>query len=94
MCCHVVVREVVSVPYVGAVVAVTVMHVLLFVLHMSMVRDCDGSRVTAMLVWETGEVVASAGHEHMCGKRCSAIVSRSAYMLGVSVWDERSWWSV
>ena len=29
------------VPYVeGAVVAVTVMHVLLFVLHVSMLRDC------------------------------------------------------
>ena len=33
--------EVVVVPYVvGAVFAVTVMHVLLFVLHVCMLRDC------------------------------------------------------
>ena len=31
--------EVVSVPYVGVV---TVMYVLLFVLHVSMVRECEG----------------------------------------------------
>ena len=42
--------EVVVVPYVvSAVVAVTVMHVLLFVF-------CEGARVTAMLVWGPGEV--------------------------------------
>ena len=35
----------------SAVVAATVMHVLLFVLHM-----CEGARVTAMLVWRPGEV--------------------------------------
>ena len=34
-----------------AVVAVTVMHVLLFVL-----RECEGARVTAVLVWGPGEV--------------------------------------
>ena len=34
-----------------AVVAVTVMHVLLFVLHV-----CEGARVTAVLVWGPGEV--------------------------------------
>ena len=33
------------------VVAVTVMRVLLFVLHMCMLRKCDGARLTAMLVW-------------------------------------------
>ena len=38
----------------GAVVAVTVMRVLLFVLHVSMVKECDGARVTVMLVWGTG----------------------------------------
>ena len=34
-----------SVPYVGVVVTVTVtvMHVLVFVLHVSMVRECDGA---------------------------------------------------
>ena len=39
------------VPYVDAVVAVTVMCVLLFVLRVCMMRECDGARVTAMLVW-------------------------------------------
>ena len=33
------------------VVAMTVRHVLLFVLHM-----CEGARVTAVLVWGPGEV--------------------------------------
>ena len=36
---------------VDAVVAVTVMRVLLFVLHVCMLRECDGARLTAMLVW-------------------------------------------
>ena len=39
------------VPYVDAVVAVTVMRVLLFVLHVYILRECEGVRVTAMLVW-------------------------------------------
>ena len=43
--------EVVLVPYVDAVFAVTVMRVLLFVLHVCMLRLCEGARVTAMLVW-------------------------------------------
>ena len=34
-----------------AVVVVTVMRVLLFVLHMCMLRECDGARLTAMLMW-------------------------------------------
>ena len=32
------------------------MHVLLVVLHFSMLRECEGERMTAMLVWATGEV--------------------------------------
>ena len=43
------------VPYVDAVVAVTVMHVLLFVLHACMLRECEGARVIAMLVWGMDE---------------------------------------
>ena len=47
--------EVVKVPYVvGAVVGLTGMHVLLFELHVCMVRVCYGVRVTAMLVWGPG----------------------------------------
>ena len=46
------------VPYVeGVVVAMTVMHALLFVLHMCMLRGFYDARVTAMLV-SGGRVVA------------------------------------
>ena len=41
------------VPY---VVAVTVMHVLLFVLHVCLLRECDGARLSAMLVWGLDDV--------------------------------------
>ena len=41
---------------VGAVVAVTVIHVLLFALHLCMLHKCEGARVTEMLVWGPGEV--------------------------------------
>ena len=41
--------EVVLVPYVDAVVAVTVMRVLLFVLHVWMLRECEGARVKAIV---------------------------------------------
>ena len=56
--------EVVLVSYVDAVVAVTVIHVLLFVLHVCMLRE--GAKVTAMLVWWYGGsfVVVSACHEY------------------------------
>ena len=42
------------VPYVDEVV--TVMRVLLFVLHVCLLRECDGVRKTAMLVWGMDEV--------------------------------------
>ena len=35
---------------VDAVVAVTVMRVLLFVLHVCMLRECEGARLATMLV--------------------------------------------
>ena len=44
------------VPYMDMVVAVTVIRVLLFVLHVCMLRECECARVTAMLVWVMGEV--------------------------------------
>ena len=44
------------VPYVDVVVAVTVMCVRLFVLHVCMLRECQDVRVTAMLVWVMDEV--------------------------------------
>ena len=68
-------------PYVDAVVAVAVMRVLLFVLRVCMLRECDGARVTAMLVWGMDEV--SAGH--VDGTRGSGIVSSAADVLWVSV---------
>ena len=43
-------------PYVDAVVAVTVMRLLVFVLHMCLLRQCDGVRLTAMLVCGMDEV--------------------------------------
>ena len=43
--------EFVVVRYVDAVVAVTVMCVLLFLLCVCMLRVCEGARVTAILVW-------------------------------------------
>ena len=47
----------------GSVCLCGVMHVLLFVLHVCMLRECGGARVTAMLVWGGwGDVVVvSAG---------------------------------
>ena len=36
--------------------AVTVMRVLSFVLHVSMVRECEGASVMEMMMWRTGEV--------------------------------------
>ena len=63
MCCicnHVVVFglsvRVLMVPYVDAVVGVTVMRVLLSVLHVCMLRECDAANVTAMMVWAMEEV--------------------------------------
>ena len=45
------------VAYEESVVAVTVMCVLLFVLHVCMLRECDGARLTAaLLVWRMDEV--------------------------------------
>ena len=48
--------EVVMEPYVDAAVAVTVMRVLLIVLHVCLLRECDGAKLTAMLVWRMDEV--------------------------------------
>ena len=45
--------EVAVVPYVDAVVAVTR---VLFVLHVCLLRGCDGARLTAMLVWGMDEL--------------------------------------
>ena len=44
------------VPYVDVVAAVTVMRALLFVLHVCLLRECDGARLMAMLVWGMDEV--------------------------------------
>ena len=44
------VYEVAVVPYVDAVVAVTVMRVLLSVLHVCELWECEGARVMAVLV--------------------------------------------
>ena len=59
------------------------MRVLLFVLHVCMLREYDGARLTAMLVWGVDEVVVSAGH--VGGTRGSGIVSSAADVLWISV---------
>ena len=41
----------------SAIVAVTVMHVPLFVLHVCVLRECEAASGTAMLVWGPGEVL-------------------------------------
>ena len=43
-------------PYVDAMGDVTVMRVLLFILHVCMLTEWEGARVTAMLVWGMNEV--------------------------------------
>ena len=53
--------EVIVVPYVDAVVAVTVMRVLLFVLHVCMLRECEFGG-NAGVGDEGGLVVVSAWH--------------------------------
>ena len=78
--------QVVVVPSVDAVVAVTVVRALLFVFDVFMPRECEGARVTAMLVWGMEEVwfgVCSAGH--LGGTRGSGNVSSAADVLGMSV---------
>ena len=44
------------VPYVDEVVAVILMRVLLFVLHVNLLRECDSVRLTDMLMWRMDEV--------------------------------------
>ena len=44
------------VPYLDAVDAVTVIRILLLVLHVCLPRECDGARLTTMLVWGKDEV--------------------------------------
>ena len=63
------------VTYVDAVVAVTMMRVL-FVLHVCMLRECDGDA-------NAGVVVVSAGH--VGATRGSGIVSSAADVIGMSV---------
>ena len=70
-------------PYVDAAVVVTVIHVLLFLLHVCMLIKYEGVRVTAMLVWGVEEVVVSIGH--VDGTRVSGIMSREADVLVISV---------
>ena len=66
------------VPYVDAVVAVTVMCVLLLVLHVYMLRGCEADGNAGMWMHV---VVVSAGH---MGGKCG-IVSSTADVLWMSV---------
>ena len=53
------------VPYVDAVVAVTVIRVLLFVLYVCTLSECDGAMLTARLLWEW--VRCGCGESRACG---------------------------
>ena len=70
------------IPYVvDVVVAVTVMHVLLFLLHVCMLRDCDGDGNTG--VGFGGGVVAVSAY--MGGTRGSGVLSCAGDVLEMSV---------
>ena len=74
------------VPCVDLVVAVTVMCVLLFVLHVCMLRECEVSRMTA--IWCGGWKRRGCGEcmvWHLVGKCGSRIASSAADVLGMSV---------
>ena len=68
----------------GAVVAVTVMHALLFVLHVYLLRDCKGAMMTAMLVWSPGEVWVAVS-AYMGGTRGSGVLASAGDVLERSV---------
>ena len=73
------------VPYVvSAVVAVTVMHVLLFVLHVCVLRDCDSARVMAMLVRVLGEGMVAVS-AYMGVTRGSGVLYSACDVLEMSV---------
>ena len=61
-------------------VPVTVMRVLLFVLDVSMLRECEGDGNAGV----RGVVAVSAGHEYMGGTRGSGIVYSAADVLGMT----------
>ena len=69
---------------VGAVVALTVMRVLLFVLDVSRQRECEDDG-NASVRDDEGVVAVSAGHEYVGGARGSGIVSIAADVLGLHV---------
>ena len=70
------------VPYVmSAVVAVTVMHVLLFVLHVCVLRECEGDG-NAGVVSAGGVVAVSA---YMGGTRGSGVLSSAGDVLEMSM---------
>ena len=48
----------------GAVVAVTVMHVLLFVLHVCMLQECEGAGV---VLSSAGDVLEMSVVRGVCG---------------------------
>ena len=66
------------------VCTVTVMSVLLFVLHVSMVRVCESDGNAGMEDGK-GVIVASTGHACVGGTRGSGIVSSTADALGMNV---------
>ena len=78
-----------------AVVAVTVMRVLLFVLHVCMLRECDGARLTKC--WCGGWMRCGCDEFRACGwDTCFRYCGYHSCRVidECRAWDERSWWSV
>ena len=69
--------------YVDAVVAVSVIRVLLFVLHVCMLRECEGARVTVMMMCGYGGCVGVVSAWYVGGTCGSGIVSRASDVLGM-----------
>ena len=72
-------------------VAVTVMRVLLLLLDVSMMRECEGDG-NAGVGDGGGEIAVSAGHEYVVDTPGSCIVSSACDVLVIEcgTWDERS----
>ena len=63
-------------------VAVTVMRVLLYMLHVCMIRECEGDGNAGV---EDGGDVAVVSAGHIGGTRGLGVVSCAADVLGISV---------
>ena len=72
----------------------TVMRVRLFLLLVCLLRECDGARLTAILVWgwmRCGECRACGWYTLV---QVLCLAQLMCYGCECGAWDERSWWSM